>query len=144
MIAPDAPQALHRQRIEELELAVRRHHQQPVRLRRRARHLGQELRARDTHADRQPDLPRARARRSRARVAAGVPAKCSIPRTSRKASSIDSASTVGAVSSKITKTALLASVYASNRHGTTAASGHRYRARAPPIPTDGLHRALAS
>ena len=35
---------------------VRRHHEQPVRLRHRARHLRQELRARDAHADRQPDL----------------------------------------------------------------------------------------
>jgi hypothetical protein len=73
-------------------------------------------------------------RRSRTAICSGVPAKCSIPRTSRNASSIDSASTVGAVSSKISNTALLASVYASKRHGTTAASGHRYRARAAPIP----------
>ena len=48
-------------------------------------------------------------RRSRSAISTGVPAKCSMPRTSRKASSIESASTTGAVSSKIRKTALLAS-----------------------------------
>jgi hypothetical protein len=47
--------------------------------------------------------------RSRAAISMGVPAKCSIPRTSRKASSIESASTTGAVSSKIRNTSLLAS-----------------------------------
>jgi hypothetical protein len=55
-----------------------------------------------------PISSRTRAR-SRAAISLGVPAKCSMPRTSRNASSIDSASTVGAVSSKISKTALLAS-----------------------------------
>ena len=73
-------------------------------------------------------------RRSRAAISGGVPAKRSMPRTSRKASSIDSASTTGAVSSKISKTALLASTYASNRQGTITASGHRCRARPPPMP----------
>ena len=63
-----------------------------------------------------------------------MPAKCSIPRTSRNASSIESASTTGAVSSKMRKTALLASEYASIRHGTTAASGQSRRARPAPIP----------
>ena len=73
-------------------------------------------------------------RRSRAPISAGVPAKRSIPRTSRNASSMERASTTGAVSSKMRNTSLLASVYASNRQGTTAASGHRKRARPPPIP----------
>ena len=39
-----------------VELAVRRHHEQPVGLRHAARHLGQELRPRDPDRDRQPDL----------------------------------------------------------------------------------------
>jgi hypothetical protein len=47
--------------------------------------------------------------RTRAAICAGVPAMRSIPRTSRKASSIDSPSTSGVVRSKIPKTARLAS-----------------------------------
>ena len=106
----DAPEPLHRQRMEELELAARRDHQQPVRLGHRARHLRQELGGRHADADREADLVAHLAPQPHARSPRGVPAKCSMPRTSRKASSIDSASTVGAVSSKISKTALLASV----------------------------------
>ena len=104
----DSPQPLHRQRVKKLELAVGRHHQQAVGLGHRAGDLRKELRARDAHADRQPHLL-PDARRSRLAISTGVPAKCSMPRTSRKASSIESASTTGAVSSKILKTALLAS-----------------------------------
>ena len=66
----DAPQPLDRQRVQELDLAIRRHDQQPVRLGRRARDLGQVLRARDAHGDRQPDLaahPFAQPRRDRRR-----------------------------------------------------------------------------
>jgi hypothetical protein len=48
-------------------------------------------------------------RRSLTAISSGVPAKCSMPPTSRKASSIESASTVGAVCSKTANTALLAS-----------------------------------
>ena len=53
---PDAPQRLDRQRVEEVELALGRDDQQPVGLGLRARHLGEELRARDADRDRQPDL----------------------------------------------------------------------------------------
>ena len=56
-----------------------------------------------------PTSSRTRAR-SRAAISRGVPAKCSIPRTSRNASSIEIPSTTGAMSSKTAKTALLASV----------------------------------
>jgi hypothetical protein len=56
-----------------------------------------------------------------------------MPRTSRKASSIDSPSTTGDVSSKTANSARLASVYAVNRGGTTIASGQRRRASRPPI-----------
>ena len=48
-------------------------------------------------------------RRSRAAISAGEPAIRSIPRTSRNASSIDSPSTSGEVSSNTSNTALLAS-----------------------------------
>ena len=46
--------------------------------------------------------------RSRSPIALGVPAKCSIPRTSRNASSIEIPSTTGDMSSKTAKTSLLA------------------------------------
>jgi hypothetical protein len=48
-------------------------------------------------------------RRSRLAISTGVPLIRSSPRTSRKASSIEIASTSGAVSSKTWNTALLAS-----------------------------------
>ena len=48
--------------------------------------------------------------RSRAAISSGDPAIRRIPRTSMNASSIDSPSTTGDVSSKIRNTALLASV----------------------------------
>ena len=53
---PDAPEPLDRQRVEELELAVGGDDEQAVRLRDAARHLCEELRARDPDRDRQPDL----------------------------------------------------------------------------------------
>ena len=53
--ATDAPQALDRQRMQEVELAIRRHEEEPVRLGDRTRDLGEELRARDPDRDRQPD-----------------------------------------------------------------------------------------
>ena len=49
-------------------------------------------------------------RRSEVAISIGVPEMWSSPRTSRNASSIDSASTSGEVSLKIANTALLASV----------------------------------
>src|SRR5687767_15556650 len=49
------------------------------------------------------------------------------PRTSRNASSIDSASTNGVVSSNTAKTALLAAEYASMRGRTTTACGQSAR-----------------
>ena len=53
---PDAPEPLDRQRVEERELAVGRHDEQPVRLGDAARDLGQELRPRNSDGDRQADL----------------------------------------------------------------------------------------
>ena len=96
--------------MQELELAVGRHDEQPVGLRDAARDLGEELRPRDADRDRQPDLARARARRSRTAISSGVPAIRRSPRTSRNASSIEIPSTSGVVSPKISNTALLASV----------------------------------
>ena len=52
----DAPEPLDGQRLQERALAVRRHEQQAIGLGDPARDLGEELRARDPHRDRQPDL----------------------------------------------------------------------------------------
>ena len=60
---------------------------------------------------------------SRAAISDGEPASRSSPRTSRNASSIESPSTSGVVSSKTSNTALLASEYAVIRAGTTIACG---------------------
>jgi hypothetical protein len=66
-------------------------------------------------------------------MSVGDPRIRAIPRTSRNASSIDSASTSGAVSSKTSKTALLASEYAVIRGDTTIACGQSRRAVVPPM-----------
>ena len=58
---------------------VGRDDEQPVRLRDRARDLGEELRPRDADRDREPDLARARRARSRAAISRGVPASRSMP-----------------------------------------------------------------
>ena len=52
-LGADAPQPLDRERVQERQLSTRRHDQQPVRLGDATRHLGEELRAGDTHRDRQ-------------------------------------------------------------------------------------------
>lgn len=52
----DSPESLYGQRVQKLELAVRRHDQQAVRFGHHARNLGQELRPRHAHGDRQADL----------------------------------------------------------------------------------------
>ena len=54
--ASDAPEPLDRQRVEERELRAGLDAQEPLRLRDRARHLREELRARDADGDREPDL----------------------------------------------------------------------------------------
>ena len=54
--AADSPEPLHRQGMEERQLALRRDDQQAVRLRHCARDLGQELRPRHPDRDREPDL----------------------------------------------------------------------------------------
>ena len=89
---PDAPEPLDRQRVEEVELAVRRHDEQAVGLRHAARDLGEELRPRDADRDRQADLlaaPRAAAARrsrsacrrsARARERRGTPRRSTAPR----------------------------------------------------------------
>ena len=56
-----------------------------------------------------------------------------MPRTSRNASSIESPSTSGVVSSNTSKTALLASTYAEKRGLTTTACGQSPRAWRPLI-----------
>ena len=71
--------------------------------------------------------------RRRAPISIGVPETRRSPPTSRKASSIDTPSTSGVVSSKMANTALLASEYADIRGLTTTAFGQRRRACPPPI-----------
>ena len=83
------------------------------------------------------------AARSRVAISSGLPEISCSPRTSRNASSIDTRSTTGAVSSKIATTARLASTYASKRGDTTIACGHSRRARPPPI-ADLMPNARAS
>jgi hypothetical protein len=53
---PDAPQTFHRQRMEETQLVLDGHHQQPVGLAQGTRHLREVLRAGDADRDGQPDL----------------------------------------------------------------------------------------
>jgi hypothetical protein len=72
-------------------------------------------------------------RRSRRAISTGVPPIRSRPRTSRKASSIESRSTSGAVSSKMSATARLASTYAVKSGETATRGGHSRRATRPPI-----------
>ena len=70
---PDAPQPLDRQRVEEVELAVGRHDEQPVGLGDAARDLGEELRAGDADGDRAGRPARSTSRRNRAAISTGVP-----------------------------------------------------------------------
>ena len=128
----DAPHPLDGQGMQEVQLAVERDDEQPVRLRERTRHLREELRARDADADGQPDPLMDRASQPH-RDLDGVPAIGSIPRTSRNASSIERPSTSGVMSSKTAYRSLLACVYAAIRGGTTIASGQSLRASRPPI-----------
>jgi hypothetical protein len=111
-------------RVEELELAVGRNEQQPVGLRDGARDLREELLPGDPDRIGRPTRSRT-ARRSRSAISTGSPAIRRMPRTSRNASSIDSPSTNGEMSSKTLYAALLAAEYASIRGGTTIASGQR-------------------
>ena len=88
----DAPDPLDRQRVEELALAAGRDDEQPVGLRRPARHLRQHLRPRDPDAERQPELladlapqplarsPPACRRSARGRRRRGTPPRASGPR----------------------------------------------------------------
>ena len=52
---PDTPQPVDGQRVEELQLPIRLHDQQPIGFADSAGHLGEELGSRDTHGDRQAD-----------------------------------------------------------------------------------------
>ena len=134
--APDTPQPLDRQRMEEAELVVRRHDEEPVRLRDGARHLREELRPRDADRDREADLVEDPLAASRAAISGGGPARRSSPRTSRNASSIESPSTSGVVSSKTAKTALLASRVGGHPRR------HDDRVRAEPPRLAAAHRGL--
>ena len=97
------------ERVEEGQLAVGRHHQQAVGLGHAARHLGQELGAGDADGDGQADPLEHVARAAASAISTGVPETRRRPPTSRNASSIDSPSTSGVVSSNTSNTALLAS-----------------------------------
>ena len=105
----DAPEPLDRQRVEEVELAVGRHHEQAVGLGHAARDLGEELGPRDADRDRQADLLAHLAPQPHGDLRRRARRSARIPRTSRNASSIDRPSTSGDVSSNTSNTALLAS-----------------------------------
>ena len=132
-LGADAPQPAHGQRMQERQLAVGRHQQQPVGLGLLAGHLGEELGAGDADGDRQADPARAPAPAAAPRSAPGVPDTRRSPLTSRNASSTDSGSTRGVVSWNTSNTAALASEYADIRGGTTMACGHSCLAWRPPI-----------
>ena len=87
----DAPQPLDGQRMEEGELAVGRHDQQPVGLGDAARDLREELGARDADGDRQAHLLADGGAQPRGDRGRACRRSRSMPRTSRNASSIDSA-----------------------------------------------------
>ncbi len=89
-----------------------------------------------------PTSSRTRAR-SRTAISSGVPQIRSSPRTSRNASSTDSFSTIGEVSANTSKTALLASEYASKQHSTTTRPGQIRRAL-PALIAERTPRARAS
>jgi hypothetical protein len=93
-----APQSLDRQRVQELELAGRRHDEQPVRLRHPRGDLGEELRRATPTVTAIPTSSRTR-ERNRTAISSGDPAIRRMPRTSMNASSIESPSTTGDVSS---------------------------------------------
>ena len=105
----DAPQPLDRQRVQEGELAVGRHHQQAVGLGHAAGHLGQELRPGDADGDRQPDLLAHLAAQPHGDLASAGRRSGAGRATSRNASSIERPSTSGVVSANTSNTALLAS-----------------------------------
>ena len=118
--------------MEKRELAGDRHEQEAVGLGDRARNLGQVLRPGDADRDRQPDplpdlAPEPDGDLSRR------PGDAAKTPDVEKASSIESPSTSGVVSSKTLYSALLASVYAAMRGRTTMAAGHSRRARATLI-----------
>ena len=87
-----APEPLDRQRVEELELAVRRNDQEAVRLGDAARHLREELRPRHADRDREADAladrdlataprsPRVARRAARSRERRGTPRRSTVPR----------------------------------------------------------------
>ena len=103
------PEALDRERLQESPLIGRSDQQQTVRFRGPARHLRQHLGSSHPDGHGQADLlPRPAAKPSA--IWRGDPEIASSPRTSRKASSIESPSTSGAVCSKRANSALLASV----------------------------------
>ena len=132
---PDAPEPLHRQRVQELELVVGRDDEQTVGLGHATGHLGQELGPRHPDGDRQPDAledvapqPRRDLRSGRPRAAAGRPR----PERPRRSTG---PRREGSCASKTSKTALLACAYAAMRGGTT--DGRRAEAtglRADPSP----------
>ena len=129
--------------MQERELLPGRHHEQPVGLRRALATLARCFVVATPTVIGSPTSSRTRAR-SRSAIRRGVPAKCSIPRTSRNASSIEMPSTTGDMSSKTAKTALLASEYASIRGGTTTASGHSRSAAAAHRAGDAIRLRLVA
>ena len=129
---PNAPEPLDRQRVQEVELSPGGTTSSPSGFATALATLARNFVQATPTVTGSPTCSRTR-RRSLFAISVGVPAKRSSPRTSRKASSIDSFSTSGEVSSNTSSIALLASTYADKRGWTTIALGHRRRARCPPM-----------
>ena len=106
---PDTPEPLDRERVQEGELAIGRHHEQAVGLGDAARNLGEELRPRHPDRNREADPFADVAPQALGDLDRG-PDSLRIPRTSRNASSIERPSTSGLASSNTRNIALLASV----------------------------------
>ena len=119
---PDAPELLDGEWVEEIELAVGRHDEQPVGLRDRTRNLGQELRPGNPDRDRKPDVLADVVAKPDGDFA-WRPGEPLHPRTSRNASSIERPSTSGDASSKTSNIALLASEYAASAAGRRSRRG---------------------
>ena len=124
---PNAPEPLHRECMEELELAVDGYDEQAIGLRDPLATFAKNfVRATPTVMG-IPTRSRTSLRR-RAPISDGRPEIRRSPPTSRNASSIDIPSTSGVVSRKTSNIDLLAPEYASIRGRTTIACGHSRRA----------------
>jgi len=133
-----SPDALDEQGVQERELVLGQHHEQPSGFATPLATLARNFVRATPTVTVSPTSSRAEAR-SRAAMCSAVPTTLRMPPTSRKASSTDSPSTSGVVRANSSNTAWLASTYAAMRGSTTTASGHRRRASERLIPVRTPH-----